>query len=276
MTPGTELQFQVVVDADLGSKVKGVVAFGDFEPEGDGANTAIFKVSEAHVFYRDLIFGRPFPLVLATRKIENLGVLLGVVLFLHRDLAIHPGMPGLFAAVNLVDFHGVAGLAHVDRDLGRFCRFLLRFIEEPRNKKEQQEALTTAVGWVRSYLLEGSLPSLPSEKEPPRVIDRGTNGFVVASSTHGDLLLGWEELYRLGFLRGVLLHSAGNDRWQVLAARKSSYMEFDLNRAAAALNEAESAMGEPAEWRTDGNWLAGPKQGTLILPSALLEVLLRV
>jgi hypothetical protein len=277
MTSEAELQFQVVIDADLASKVKGVVALGDFELEGEDSVSAIYKATEAHVFYRDLIFGRPFPLVLVTRGIENLGVLLGITLFLHRDLAIHPGVPGLFAALNMADFHGVAGLAHIDRDLSRFCKFLKKFIAEPRNKKEQQEALSTSVGWLRSYLLEGTLPALPPEKEPPRIIDRGTNGFVVATSSHGDLLLGWEELYRSGFLRGVLLYyQVGKDRWKVLGARKSGYLAFDLKTAAAALNEVEAAMGELADWATDGYWLTGPEEGTLILPSNLLEVLVRV
>jgi len=269
-----ELHFQIVVDPYLSSKVKGVVAFGEFEAED--AQTAVYKSSEGHVFYRDLIFGRPLPLVLVTRRVENLGVLLAITLFLHRDLAIHPAIPGLYAAVNLGDFHGVAGYAHVDRDLSRFLKFLREYMGLPRSKNAQQAALVEAVGWLRAYVLEGTLPALTPEKEPPRVVDRGTDGFVFATSSHEDLLLGWEELYRSGFLRGVLMHQVANDRWHVLAARKGGYLAFDLNQAAVALNEAEAVMGEPSGWLSDGLWLASPKQGTLILPSAILELLLRV
>jgi hypothetical protein len=61
----------------------------------------------------------------------------------------------------------------------------------------------------------------------------------------------------------------------VLVARKSSFLAFDLQKAAEILNEAERAMGEP-EWVTDGLWLEGPPKGTRLLVSAITKVLVRV
>lgn len=254
------------------------MAFGEFEPKGENLLTAIYSVDEAHLFFRDLIFGRPFPLTLVTRSLDNLGVLLAVTLFLHRDLAIRPEIPGLFAASNLMDSCGTAGLAHVDRDLSKFLRLIRKLYISAPTKSDQQRALETAVGWLRTYILEGSFPALPPDSEPPRIVDRGTDGFVFATSFNMDLLLGWEELYRQGALRGVLMHQAAvnTDRWHVLAARKSPFLSFDLTKGAALLNEAEAAMDEPREWVTDGLWLRGPLGGTLILPSLLLQVFLRI
>jgi hypothetical protein len=268
-----ELRLQVVLDKNLGSEIDGVVAFGDFRPKEGATFYAIYNVDEAHLFYRDLIMGRSLPMVLVARNLETMGVFVAVTLFLQRDLAVHPAVPGLFSAVNLMDSYGRSGLAHVDRDLSRFLRFLRGYLSE--NKGLVQDALATAVGFLRAYILDGVTPSMQAEPEPPRIIDRGTDGFVFATSHHTDLLSGWEELYRQGFLRGLLIHQEG-DRCHVLAARKSPYLSLDLKKAAAILNEAESAMGEPAEWVTDGFWLRGPEGGTLILPSALLQVFLRV
>lgn len=269
-----ELRLQVVLDKSVESEVEGVVAFGDFQPKGPNPLTAIYSVDETHRFYQDLILGRPLPLVLVTRNLETMGVLLAITLFLHRDLAINPALPGFLSAVNLMDAHGVAGLAHVDRDLASFLKFVRTYLTQTSDKV--QVALGTAVGFLHAYISEGLKPSLPPEPEPPRVVDRGTDGFVFATSLHAELLLGWEELYRQGFLRGVLMHQEGGDRWHVLAARKSLYLSFDLKKAASLLNDVELALGEPQEWVTDGHWLRGPEEGTLILPSALLQVFLRI
>ena len=269
-----ELEFKVVVDKDLGRKVEGVVAFGDFVTEDSTGRTAIYQVNEVSEFFRDLILGRPLPLVFVTRDLENLSVILGVTLFLHRDLAIQPIVPSLLTSFGLADAYGVPGQAHVDRDLSRFLKFLRVYVGSAKGKKGQQEALTSAVSWIRAYILEGSLPALPTEPDPPRIIEQGTDGFVFAT-TKGNLSAGWEELYRQGFLRGVLL-TQNADRWKVLAARKSAFLALDLTKAADALNEAEAAMGEPSDWVTDGIWLLSPENGTLIPPSTILQVFLRV
>jgi hypothetical protein len=268
----SDLSFQVVLDRNVDSKVSGVIAFGDFTSEDP--TTAIYGLGDLAIFFRDLILGRSFPLVFVARGIDNLGVLTAIALFLHRDLAISSNTPGFLAAVTLVDGLGVPGLAHVDRDLSRFLRFLRSYLKAaPSN--EAQKALATAVGWIRSFILTGELPSLPFSVNEPRIIERGTDGFVFASTDHPDLSGGWEELYRMGFLRGALLSKVNTERWIVLCARKSHYLSFDLSKVASALNQAEEAMAEPPEWETDGLWLKGPEKGTLILPSVLLKVLLK-
>jgi hypothetical protein len=131
------------------------------------------------------------------------------------------------------------------------------------------------VGWIKSYVVEDTLPALPAEPPPPRVLDRGTDGFVLAEVPGKRLEEGWIELFRQGYLRGVLLGSARKDRRYVLAARKSEYLRFDLRRAAQVFNEAERAMGEPPEWEASELRLRGPKKGTLIPISALLDVFVR-
>lgn len=274
--PMNELKFQVLIDEKLERQIQGAVAFGDFVP-GD-EEVAIYHPSEAPLFLRDLILGRPLPLVFATRKVEDLGVLLAITLFLHRELAIHPVVPGLMTSMNLVDTCGVAGLAHMDRDLSRFLRFLHKSLKATPNK----DSLAMTVGLVRSYILEGAMPALPPEKEPPQVIERGTDGFVFAMSSHEDLSAGWEELFRMGFLRGALmcrtLTTKGNvtDRWCVRAMRKSRFLAFDLDKAASALNDLETAIGEDPGWRSYSLSMTSSPNGTLILPSDFLGVLLRV
>lgn len=270
----SELQLQVILDKNLASEVEGVVAFGDFKPKNDDSVTAIYTVDEAHLFYRDLILGRPMPFILVARSLETMGVLVSVALFLCRDLAINPGVPGLFSAVNLMDAYGTAGLAHVDRDLAKFLKFIRTFLAHANGKN--QEALGSVVNFLRDYLMEGCFPALPPDPDPPRIVDRGTDGFVFAVQEDTDLLGGWEEMYRQGFLRGFILRQESRDRWHVLAARKSPYLSFDLKKAAGLLNEMEMALGEPPEWITDGLWLRGPERGTLILPTVLLSVFVRI
>lgn len=267
-----EIRYQVVVDRNVSSKVSGVLAFGDFT--SDSKDATIYGVSDLTVFFHDLILGRPFPLVFVTRGIDNLGVLAALTLFLHRDLAIHPATPGFLAAVTLVDGLGVAGMAHLDRDVSRFFK-LIRNCLQASQGKSLQESLALVVGWIRAYVISGDLPALPPVGPEPRIIDRGTDGFVFASTSHPDLLWGWEDLFRAGHLRGAIVHKVGADRWRVLGARKSTYLGLDLMAVASALNQAEEAMAEPAEWVSDGLWLKGPERGTLILPSALLRVLVK-
>jgi hypothetical protein len=267
-----ELRFEVVIDRNLGPKVEDAIALGDFEGPmaypGDDALTA---------FYGHLILGRPFPLKLVARDVHSVSDLIVVALFLRRDLAIHPAMPGLIAAASLVGQLKLAGLAHIDRDLARFFRLLRGYLPPGLSKNEQKTRLTTAVEWVYQYVTQGELPALPPEPGPPQVFDVGTNGFVLAQSApRSPLENGWEELYRQGYLRGALFSPSVEERRRVLAARKSPYLTFDLRKAAAAFNEAEKAMGEPPGWEADDLWMRGPEQGTLLLISAITDILVRI
>lgn len=263
-----DLKFQVVLDKNIEPKVKGVVAYGAFETD-DPSSTPIYQ--DVDSFFRDLILGRPLPLTFAAKEVESFGVILAIALFLHRELAIHPDTPAFLACTNLAD-HGIIGLAHMDRDLAALFKFMQSYMASATKPKA---AIETVVGWIRGYILEKRLPALPPTPDPPRVIDIGTDGFVLATYGQSALVNGWEELFRLGYLRGLLLEALPESRWRALGAKKSDYLRLDLTRAAEAFNEAEMAMAEPAEWQVYGNWLLGPEGGTLLTPSAMMKVLVR-
>lgn len=226
-------------------------------------------------FFEDLILGRSLPLVFATPAIRDLDTLFAIALFLHRDLAIAPAMPGLVAQVDLVHRRGLPMLGHVGGELARFLRLLRAYFPEGLTKTDLGQRLTTAVGWIRAYVLEGALPSLGKPFAGATVLQRGTDGFVVAETT-GDLLEAWVTLFSQGHLRGVLVSSERGGRREVLGARKSLFRAFDLPLAARLLNEMEVTMGEPGGWRTTGDWLWGPPGGTRLLVEHLVEVLIRV
>jgi len=268
-----DLEFRVIIDPDLDRQIDGVVAFGDFDASDH--SSVIYRDDETHLFCRDLILGRHYPMTLVMRSLGSLGSLVSCAIYLHRDLAIHPSVPGLLASVSLVDNYGIVGLAHTDPDLSRFFKLCRVFLSSAPGEHVKQDRLTTAVGWIRDIILDGQYPALPPDPDPPRILDHGSDGFVLASSSHPDLMSGWENLYRRGYLRGLLIYGA-QDMWHCLAARKSHFLAFDLAKAAQILNAAEQAMGEDPAWTQDGLWLSSPPSGTLILPSDLLRVFLRV
>lgn len=273
-----ELQLQVVVNPEVDSAVKGVVAFGNFTTEDDTLSTSIYRVTDVRAFYKDLILGRPVGLTFVTRSISNLGVFVSIALFLRRELALHPSMPGIVAAAEMVDAYGLSGLAHIDRDLAKLFRVLrASFLEVGQNDLEN--LLTNALGWFQDFVTQGQLVATPEDPDPPKILDYGTNGFVVAQSSKCDwfnLDQGWEELYRQGFLRGLLFSPMVNDRRLILVARKSPYLSLDLQVAASALNDAETALEEEPDWVSDQLWLRGPKNGTLLPIASILDLLVRV
>jgi hypothetical protein len=225
-------------------------------------------------FFHDLVAGKPFPLTLALREVKDVDALLAVALFLHRDLAINPGVPGLLAAFALACEEPLWGLAHVDRDIGRFVGHLRAYLAQPgADRRQQGDSVTTAVGWLRELLLEGTLPQMAPARLAPTVITVGSNGFVLAEglAPHFD---GWVELFRQGHLRGLLVGPQGFDgRRAATIARKSHFVDLDLDRLAVAFNSMETAMGELPEWRVEFNLLFSP--GTLILVQHLMLALSR-
>jgi hypothetical protein len=230
-------------------------------------------------FYEDLILGRPMPLTLATTALHDIDTLTAIALFLHRDLATHPATTGFVYTVDFVHRLGFQALAHIETDLARFITVLRnQFPENGLSQSQLSERITTSVGWIREYIHHGTFPTLGvAPNSDVRVIDIGTTGFVLAN-TKGNLWDGWAELYRRGHLRGVLVREHTEDRRQVLVARKSLWVPFNLTTASRVLNEMETAMGELPEWRTtsDELWLEGPPEGTLILLQHLMAVLIRV
>jgi hypothetical protein len=282
-----ELSFQVSIDPHLPPVVEGAVSFETGASRAQVSDPKLFAY-EHHGegfgpndpgaltrFFEDLILGTPFPLVFATHRVGGLDTILATALFLHRDLATHPGMPGLVAAADLVHRRGHPFLGHVEPDLARFFQGLEGYFTGSFSKKELGEKLTLAVQWVREYVLEGRLPDIGPRPQPIRVLDVGTNGFVLAA-TDRPSIEAWVDLYRQGFLRGVLVGPDEGDFRQVVASHKSERVTFDLGKALLHLNELEVLSGGDAEWSLDGLYLFGPPIGTTILVGHLLEVLLRV
>lgn len=228
-------------------------------------------------FFEDLLLGRPMPTTFATRSVQDVDTLLAMALFLHRDLAINPATPGFVYAVDFAHRRGLPALAHLDEPVARFVSALRgHFPEKGLSQRELSERVMAAIGWLREYLQEGSIPVLgTTPSSDVHILDQGTRGFAVGE-TSGSLWDGWVEVYRLGFLRGVLI-SASEGRNRVLAAKKSAYVQFDLEAAARLFNQMEVAMGELPEWRVspDRLWLEQP-EGTLILLKDILAVLTRV
>lgn len=272
------MELRVTVDPDLPKVLtEPAVGFGPFESTRAGVvvygpapgATALSRL------YVDLICGRPLPLTFVTRSVGTLETVVAAALFLDRELCLHPGTAGLVAAVELASQLQEGGLAHVGRDLARLFLLIDGYLcSRQADKAEQGRRLEQAVGWLRGYVLEGSLPSLPRAPEPPSILDRGTNGFVLAT-TGASLVDAVVELYRLGHLRGVVFRpTAGGDR--VLAFRKSPHVRFDLQGAEAHLNAAEARMGALRRWKLERFLLAGPPQGTLIRRQDLIDTFLRV
>jgi hypothetical protein len=273
-----DLELQVVVNEDLPYELESGVAFGDFQVrEGlvyDGGPESLLQ------FYRNLLVGRPHALTFYTRKIPWVSNLVAIALFLRRDLAVHPKMAQFVMSADLASNYGAAGLAHVEPDVGSFLRFLRDYVvAQELGRPELGRRLHQAVEWIGEYILEDRLPNLRPEPSLPRILDVGTDGFVTAQSSGSEITQDdWIPLYRQGFLRGVLFTPPENDFRGYLASRKSSWLDFDLSKAAAWLNEAEKALRGPdgPRWEADGNWLWGPEPGTLLPPSSVLDVLTRV
>jgi hypothetical protein len=230
-------------------------------------------------FYEDLILGRPMPTTLATPQIQDIDTLLAIALFLHRDLAIHPNTSGIVYTVDFVHRLGLPALAHLDSNLARFFSALRVYFPDRLGQQELSKRLQDAVGWLKEYIEEGTLAVVGSSPLTDiRILSKGTGGFVVAvNESLGPLLDGWVELYRVGFLKGILIKRSG-DKIHVVIARKSLYLPFDLIKACHILNQMETAMGELPDWKVspDNLWLWSPEEGTLILVQHITEVLVRI
>lgn len=226
-------------------------------------------------FYEDLLLGRPMPLRFLTRTIR-MDTVFAIALFLHRDLVPLPVVPSVVASVDLVHRRGIVGMAHVDESLAVFLYHLGILFPPGANKKTEAENLKTTLGMVAEYLSTGQLPY---QKPFPEffVKDLGTNGFVYAEVPRGSLTLAWAKAYRAGHLRGFLMSPKNTqNRRQVVAARKSLFVSFNLPKAASMLNEIETGLGQPGGWIADELWLHAPPDGTSLHEDALKEVFLRV
>lgn len=218
-------------------------------------------------FFEDLVLGRPMPLRMVARGIEGVDTVVAFAFFLQRDLAIAPRAPGFVGTVDFLHRRGMTAMGHTDPELEQ----LVCLLNEPEGSLS--EWLPRAIGWVRDYVLEGKVPGTPRAADV-RELDRGTNGFVVATTAGQQLQRAWVELYRRGHLRGVLFGPECQGFLPVMMSRKSAYVDFDLAKAAAILNEMELGMGMEPSWTLDGLWLSTP--GTYLMPEHVLQVAVRV
>lgn len=282
-----EIDLQVAIQPDASSVLPDAVTFECGSSRAEVADPSTFAYNHhgegfgqtdpgaLTSFFEDLILGRPLPLKMVTHKIQGLDTVLAMALFLQRDLAIHPRTPGLVYNVDLVHRRGLPMLGHIDRDLGGLFRFLGRLFLEDIPQREVGDRLGMAVRFVREYLTEGQLPPVDLGWAEVVVVDRGTGGFVVGR-TLGPLVDGWVELFRQGHLKGVLWGAEKKGRRSVVLARKSSWVRFDLEGAVGVLNGLEeAAMGVP-EWQLEGDWLWSPSGGSLLRPSDLLQLAVRL
>lgn len=266
-----ELRFEVVIDSRLEPVTEQLVTYDAGARDGDRLAWGYGSLRD---FYEDLILGAPWPLKLGIHTIRGVDTIVAVALFCGRDLAVQPNTMAFVAATDLYRRFGVAGLAHIPSDVAKFIVLLSSYIPQGLSKEQTGERLTHAVAWVREYLLEDRLPHLGAALANFRVVDLGTNGFVVAECARPSAAA-WAEVYRAGFLRGVLFSPDKDARRSVVAARKSRFIELDLGHAVRLLNELERAAGGDPEWQADDFFAWSPGAGTALLPSEILEILLR-
>jgi hypothetical protein len=279
-----ELQFQVIVDPGQPALVDNTICFEtgalvsqvgpmvyehhgkDFNPRSTGALTQ---------FFEDLICGTPLPLNFTTHEVRGPDTILAITLFLNRDLALNPATLGLVYGVDLVHRFGPSMLAHLDPTIAGFLRSFNKFFPDTLSKIDRGERIGTAVQWIREYLIDGRIPNIGSSLPEVRVLDVGTNGFVLAETSKPSVEA-WEVLYRLGHLRGVLIGEPIEDSIPILGSRKSERAWPNLSHCIPFLNDLDVISGGVSGWRLDGDFVHSPAVGTKILVSHLLEVFLRI
>lgn len=280
-----ELTFEVVLDPNLVGVVPNAVSFETgatpnqvgplvYEHHGEGFERAPGALT---AFYEDLVSGLPLPLKFAMRRVGGVDAVVAAALFLHRDLVLQPRALELIAAVDLVHRKGINFSGHVDADLAGFFRAVEQFFRPELSKEEVGERLRSSVGWVREYLVDQRLPNLGLPPPVPTILDIGSEGFVLAATETTPQIDSWFDLYRQGFLRGVLVGpDVADGMRQVIASKKCGNIPFDLNRACNVLNNLEELSGGPPVWHMEDSFLFSPPEGTAIQLSHLVAVFLRI
>ena len=279
-----ELQFNVTIDPGQPALVEDTICFetgaridqvgpGVYEHHGEGFDSR--STGALTRFFEDLICGTAFPLKFMTHGLRGPDTVLAITLFLNRDLALNPATVGLVYGVDLVHRFGPSMLAHLDPTIAGFLRSFNKFFPETQSKIEQGERLSTAVLWIRGFLIDERIPNIGQPLPEVRIIDIGTNGFVLAETSKPSIEA-WEALYRLGYLRGVLIGTPVEDSTHILVSRKSERAWPNLPHCIPFLNDLDSISGGVPEWRSEGAYVYSPAVGTKILVSHLLEVFLRI
>lgn len=267
-----ELKFHVKIDPNLLGVNENMVSFDTMAEPGDRSKASYSSLAS---FYEDLILGAALPLTFGTRAVRGTATIMAIALFLHRELALAPATPGLVMLADLYNRHGQSVLAHAPKEVAKLFKRLDAMFPIGLTRDELGERVSTCVHWVRDYLLEDKLPHLGADPPSVQVLDIGSNGFVVGGCEKPSIL-SWTEAYRMGFLRGVLIGPDKNARRAYVASRKSGHVGLDLEKAADLLNEIERLGGELPEWKLTGNhYLVSGLEGSTILPSVVLDVLLR-
>jgi hypothetical protein len=238
----------------------------DFGWADPGALTCLFE---------DLIHGREMPPKFVSRALRDIDVLVAIALHQEPKVTVLPNALKLVTSVDLVHRRGAVGMAHVEEDLADFFRFLRKLFPKDLPKSQFDKQLTLAVTLILEHITNNQLPASQRLNPQTVVIDVGSRGFVLAES-RGTLGEAWVHLFRNGFLRGVVVSPDHQGRRHVLGSRKGPYVRFELATAARLLNDMERVMGELADWSSDGLWLYGPPDGTVIRVTHLLDVLVRV
>ena len=279
-----QLQFQVTVDPGQPALVEDTICFetgargnqiGPMVYEHHGVDFNQRSTGALTQFFEDLICGTPFPLNFTTREIRGPDTILAITLFLNRDLALNPATLGLVYGVDLVHKFGPSMLAHLDPTIAGFLRSFNKFFPDTLSKVNRGERIGTAVQWIREYLIDGRIPTIGAPLPEVRVLDIGTNGFVLAE-TSSPTIESWEVLYRLGHLRGVLIGAPVGDSIPILVSRKNERAWSNLPHCIPFLNDLDAISGGVSEWRLEGDFVHSPAVGTKILVSHLLEVFLRI
>lgn len=253
----TALRFQVVVGSSLEANTAEAISWQMGPPSRTEGVFSYGGVNALSEFYEDLLKGAPFPFSFHAYSLWGADALVAVAIYLHRELAL---LPQTTALVGYICFHrrmGEFSLAHVPPEVAAFIRLLESVSWERLTDKEQGERISTSVSWIREYLLGDKLPHLV-RPTAPSIITVGSNGFVVAESLNPSREV-WTELYRAGYLRGVLMGPETDEGSTYLLSKKSEYLEFDLYKGEKLLNELEAIHEGPAVWKIEWPCLVARK-----------------
>jgi hypothetical protein len=246
---------------------------GVYEHHGDGYNS--FTPGSLTRLFEDLVIGTKLPLIFSTPTVNAPDTILAIALFIGRDLLLLPATPGLVYGVDLAHRFGPQLLAHLDPIVSGFFKAFPRFFTPGLTNQEIGERVSTMVHWTREYLTEGKYPHLSGGAPEVRVLDVGTNGFVLAEALNVSVDA-WEVLYRDGHLRGVILGPEVDGRRRVLASRKNERAWENLPKAVSFLNELETLSNGDPKWICEGDFVYSPSVGTSALISHLLKVFLGI
>lgn len=276
-----ELQFQVVIGSEYPKdsvlfevdSSPSQVGAGVYNHHGEGFDQ--FSTGALTRLFEDLVIGTKLPLTFSTKRVRAPDTILAISLFMNRDLLLLPATPGLVYGVDLAHRFGPQLLAHLDPIVSGFFKAFPRFFTPNLTNREVGERIATMVQWIREYLTEGKYPNLGGSAPEVRIIDVGSNGFVLADALEVSLDA-WEVLYREGYLRGVLLGPEVEGRRRILASRKNERAWEGLSKAVPFLNEIEFLSNGLPEWKFEGDFLYSPSVGTRALISHLLKVFLGI